>query len=142
MSLDAPAEACPYLALPLQWDMLLQSLGKKTRTNVGYYDRALHKVYQVEIGPVTDEAALDEELTRLFELHQRRWNQRWLPGVFGGRRVQAFHRGRRPAAAGAGLAAIVFTEVGRADPGLSLLLRLRGPPVLLSRRVLSRPWPA
>ena len=92
MSLDAPGEACPYLALPLQWDMLLQSLGKKTRTNVGYYDRALHKVYQVEIGPVTDEAALDEEMTRLFELHQRRWNQRWLPGVFGGRRVQAFHR--------------------------------------------------
>lgn len=31
-------------------------------------------------------------MTHLFELHQRRWNQRWLPGVFGGKRVQAFHR--------------------------------------------------
>jgi len=91
-SFDAPGEPCPYLALPSEWDMLLQGLGKKTRTNVGYYDRALHKVYSVEIGPVTDEADLDDELSQLFELHQRRWNQRWLPGVFGGGRVQAFHR--------------------------------------------------
>lgn len=91
-SFDALGEPCPYLALPSEWDMLLQGLGKKTRTNVGYYDRALHKVYSVEIGPVTDEAELDDELSHLFELHQRRWNQRWLPGVFGGGRVQAFHR--------------------------------------------------
>ena len=91
-SFDAAGEPCPYLALPSGWDMLLQGLGKKTRTNIGYYDRALHKVYAVEAGPVVDEAELDEELSRLFELHQRRWNQRWLPGVFGGGRVQAFHR--------------------------------------------------
>ena len=91
-SFDAPGEPCPYLALPSVWDMLLQGLGKKTRANVGYYDRALHKVYAVEVGPVTDEADLDDELSHLFELHQRRWNQRWLPGVFGGGRVQAFHR--------------------------------------------------
>ena len=91
-SFEADGEACPYLALPSEWDMLLQGLGKKTRSNIGYYDRGLHKVYAVEIGPVTDEGELDEQLDRLFELHQRRWNQRWLPGVFGGKRVQAFHR--------------------------------------------------
>lgn len=91
-SLDAEGEPCPYLALPPAWDMLLQSLGKKTRTNIGYYDRALQKVYAVEAAPVTNEADLDTELTHLFDLHQRRWNQRWLPGVFGGKRVQAFHR--------------------------------------------------
>ena len=89
---DVTGEACPYLPLPETWEMLLQGLGKKTRANVGYYDRALHKVYEVAAGPVTDEAELDEELTRLFELHSRRWNQRWLPGVFAGRRIQAFHR--------------------------------------------------
>ena len=62
-SFDAPGEPCPYLALPSAWDMLLQGLGKKTRANIGYYDRALHKVYAVEAGPVTDEAELDDELT-------------------------------------------------------------------------------
>ena len=66
--LDAPGEACPFLPLPPDWDALLRGLGKKTRANVGYYDRALAKVYEVEIGPVTDEAALDGELTRLFAL--------------------------------------------------------------------------
>ena len=90
--LDVRGEACPYLPLPQTWEMLLQGLGKKTRTNVGYYDRALHKVYEVALGPVTDGSELDDELSRLFELHERRWNQRWLPGVFAGRRVQAFHR--------------------------------------------------
>ena len=91
-SFDAAGESCPYLALPPAWDMLLQSFGKKTRTNIGYYDRALQKVYAVEAGSVTDKAQLEAELTHLFDLHQRRWNQRWLPGVLGGKRVQAFHR--------------------------------------------------
>ena len=90
--LDVPGEACPYLPLPPTWPELLQGLGKKTRANVGYYDRTLQKVYAVDIGPVTNEAALDEALTNLFDLHARRWNQRWLPGVFAGKRVQAFHR--------------------------------------------------
>ena len=89
---DVPGEACPFLPLPQTWDALLQGLGKKTRANVGYYDRALQKVYTVEIGPVTDPMALDGEMTRLFHLHGRRWNQRWLPGVFAGKRIQAFHR--------------------------------------------------
>ena len=89
---DVLGEACPYLPLPETWEQLLQGLGKKTRANVGYYDRALSKVYEVAAGPVTDEAELDDELTCLFELHGRRWNQRWLPGVFAGKRVQAFHR--------------------------------------------------
>ena len=90
--LDVLGEACPFLPLPPDWETLLRGLGKKTRANVGYYDRALAKVYEVEIGPVTEESELNGELTRLFELHARRWNQRWLPGVFAGKRVQAFHR--------------------------------------------------
>lgn len=90
--LDVPGEPCPYLALPGDWDSLLRGLGKKTRANVNYYDRGLSKVYVVEAAPVEREDDLNAEMSRLFELHQRRWNQRWLPGVFSGRRVQAFHR--------------------------------------------------
>ena len=89
---DVLGEACPYLLLPSDWETLLKGLGKKTRANVGYYDRALTKVYSVEAEAVRGESQLDEELTRLFQLHARRWNQRWLPGVFAGKRVQAFHR--------------------------------------------------
>jgi CelD/BcsL family acetyltransferase involved in cellulose biosynthesis len=89
---DIPQEACPYVTLPPEWPDYLARLGKKTRYNVGYYERTLRKVYEVEIGPVTDGAQLDDEMERLFELHQRRWNERWLPGVFGGARVQRFHK--------------------------------------------------
>ncbi|MCW3060320.1 MAG: hypothetical protein JWQ02_2141 [Capsulimonas sp.] len=85
-------EPCPYIALPADWNAFLAGLGKKTRANVGYYDRALQKVYEVKAAPVSDLRELPEEMTRLFDLHQRRWNQRWLPGVFGGRRIQGFHR--------------------------------------------------
>ena len=99
---DAAQEACPFLPLPAAWEDLLKTFGKKTRSNIGYYERALRKVYVVEIGPVMDGAVLDGEMTRLFELHQRRWNQRWLPGVFGGRRVQRFHRDAARALLGRG----------------------------------------
>ncbi len=89
---DADGEACPFLALPGDWETLTRQFGKKTRANIGYYDRGLQKVYEVEAGYVADTQTLDGEMTRLFELHQRRWNQRWLPGVFGSRAVQEFHR--------------------------------------------------
>jgi len=89
---DAGLEACPFLKLSPDWDAQRQQFGKKTRSNIGYYDRALQKVYQVEVGVVSRESDLDGEMTRLFDLHQRRWNQRWLPGVFGSRRVRRFHR--------------------------------------------------
>ncbi len=90
--MDTEGEACPFLPLPADWETLTQSWGKKTRANIGYYTRSLSKLYEVEMGPVTQPEALDGELASLFLLHQRRWNQRWFPGVFGSRRVQQFHR--------------------------------------------------
>ena len=89
---ESMGEPCPYIALPGDWNAFLAGLGKKTRANVGYYDRALQKIYEVEVSPVGDPGELIDEMTRLFDLHQRRWNQRWLPGVFGGKRIQTFHR--------------------------------------------------
>jgi CelD/BcsL family acetyltransferase involved in cellulose biosynthesis len=41
---------------------------------------------------VSDEARLEEEMTRFFQLHAMRWRTRWQPGVLFGRAVQAFHR--------------------------------------------------
>lgn len=88
---DVDGEPCPYLVLPADWETLARQLGKKTRANINYYERALRKVHDVEFSVVSRPEALDGELARLFELHQRRWNKRWLPGVFGNGRVQKFH---------------------------------------------------
>jgi len=90
-SSETSQEACPYIDLPETWEEYLKSLGKKTRSNISYYDRGLTKVYDVEFESVSDDDVLKEEMENLFDLHQRRWNQRWLPGVFGTKRVQQFH---------------------------------------------------
>jgi len=36
-------EPCPYLALPDTWEEGTRRLGKKMRSNLGYYERLLHQ---------------------------------------------------------------------------------------------------
>jgi CelD/BcsL family acetyltransferase involved in cellulose biosynthesis len=87
-----PMEPCPYLPLPTTWEALTARLGKKMRSNLGYYERLIQRSFgQVEY-QLADSGTLDEGMTALFDLHQRRWNARKLPGVLGTGRVQAFHR--------------------------------------------------
>lgn len=94
-------ETCPYLPLPGDWETFRKGLGKKLRANIGYYERALGKVYEVEMRLATAQT-LDADLDDFFDLHQRRWNRRWLPGAFASRRARAFHAdaARRLLAAG------------------------------------------
>jgi CelD/BcsL family acetyltransferase involved in cellulose biosynthesis len=87
-----PMEPCPYLALPAEWETLTARLGKKMRSNLGYYDRLLFRTFPDAELTLADEANLDAGMTALFALHQSRWNARWLPGVLGNKRVQSFHR--------------------------------------------------
>lgn len=83
-------ETCPFLPLAETWDAFRATLGKKLRQNIGYYARALEKQYIVEYR-VADSETLSADLDEFFELHQRRWNQRWLPGAFASRQARAFH---------------------------------------------------
>jgi CelD/BcsL family acetyltransferase involved in cellulose biosynthesis len=87
-----PMEPCPYLVLPPTWEQFTARLGKKLRSNLGYSERLLHKTFADFHLSSADADTREAGMTALFELHQRRWNARWLPGVLGSRRVQAFHR--------------------------------------------------
>lgn len=89
--LDVFLERCPYVKLLGSWSDLLLSLGKKTRSNVNYYERNVAKTHDVEYKRVEDESEIPKEMHRLFQLHQRRWNERWLPGVFGSSGIRHFH---------------------------------------------------
>ena len=95
-SADFDHEACPFLPFPNEgvdtWRALLQRYPKKTRDHIGYYERRLSGIYEVDNHYVTQPSELDGAMSALFELHMRRWNKRWLPGVLNGKRVQAFHR--------------------------------------------------
>lgn len=85
-------EPCPYLALPATWEEVTRRLGKKMRSNLGYYERLLLKTFADARFFLADAGSLEGGMTALFDLHQSRWNARWLPGVLGSKRVQAFHR--------------------------------------------------
>ncbi len=87
-----PIEPCPFVMLPTQWEAFTARLGKKMRSNLGYYDRLLLKTFGAVHFDVAHTDTLDAGMTALFDLHQKRWNARWLPGVLGSRRVQEFHR--------------------------------------------------
>jgi CelD/BcsL family acetyltransferase involved in cellulose biosynthesis len=87
-----PMDRCPYLPLPAAWDLLLTRLGKKLRSNIGYYDRLIQRELKDVRSYIADAASLQRGMSALFELHQKRWNARWLPGVLGTRRIQRFHR--------------------------------------------------
>ena len=85
-----PGETCPFLALPADWEAFRKGLGKKLRGNIGYYERAAEKLYAVH-GRLATAETLEADLEAFFELHQRRWNRRWLPGAFAARAARGFH---------------------------------------------------
>jgi len=87
-----PIEPCPYVTLPPTWDAFAKRLSKKFRSNIGYYERLTEKTFAEVSLTTADASTLPDGLTSLFDLHQKRWNARWLPGVLGNKRVQAFHR--------------------------------------------------
>ncbi len=85
-------ETCPFLRLPEAngWDGFRKTLGKKMRSNVGYYERNLQKLYEVEYRVASRDTLADDQ-NAFYDLHQARWNKRWLPGAFATRRARAFH---------------------------------------------------
>lgn len=83
-------ETCPYLPLPNDWETFRKGLKKKLRSNVGYYERGLEKQYHVEYR-LADNETLAGDMDAFFNLHQRRWNQRWLPGAFASRQARKWH---------------------------------------------------
>lgn len=87
-----PMEPCPHLPLPATWEEFTGKLGKKMRSNLNYYERLLIKTFPDARYLLADAETLERGMTALFDLHQKRWNARWLPGVLGSKRVQAFHR--------------------------------------------------
>jgi CelD/BcsL family acetyltransferase involved in cellulose biosynthesis len=86
-----PQEPCPFVSLPDTWEGYAATLGKKLRSNIGYYERLMARTFTMEL-ELTRDGTLEETMAALFHLHQRRWRGRGLPGAFAGGRIQAFHR--------------------------------------------------
>jgi CelD/BcsL family acetyltransferase involved in cellulose biosynthesis len=84
-------ETCPYVPLPDDWDGFAATVGKKLRSNIGYYRRLLAREFAAECDTVTN-GELATTMDELFQLHQRRWRGRGLPGAFARPQARRFHQ--------------------------------------------------
>lgn len=79
--LKSPSECCPYIILPETYQNYLKSLGKKTRFNLNYYRRLLHRNFKTEFKTISRYEELEETILKFFELHKKRWLKKKMPGM-------------------------------------------------------------
>lgn len=87
-----PQEVCPCLRLPPTWEAYAARLSGNMRSQLSRRSKQAARSFQHIETFCADSDDLPAAMTALFELHQRRWNARLLPGVLGTRRAQVFHR--------------------------------------------------
>lgn len=84
-------EPCPFAALPSDFDELAQSLGKKMRSNISYYTRLLTRTFEDGTIEQATGQGIAPAMADLYDLHQKRWRSRRMPGVMGEARIRDFH---------------------------------------------------
>lgn len=70
------------ISLPDTWEGYLGQISKKEKTKINYYTNRLKRRFEVSFYRCTDESELGACLESLFELHQKRWELRGMPGSF------------------------------------------------------------
>lgn len=80
-----------YILLPGTWQSYLECLSPEFRPLLSRYPRRLRCNHRVRIyrSPIED---LDANLSKLFSLHQQRWEQRASPGAFANPARRRFYR--------------------------------------------------
>jgi CelD/BcsL family acetyltransferase involved in cellulose biosynthesis len=87
----AKVHVCPYIRLPKSYDAFLRSLDYKKRKNLRRASRALEKDSRVDFVDCSGTQSFAEGMESFFELHQKRWESKGYPGVFGDQRLRRFH---------------------------------------------------
>jgi len=83
--------ACPYLPLPNSIDTFAQGLHTSFRKNLRRGVKQLEEDWQkVEFKKYDELGSVEESMKIFFELHQKRWTQKGMPGVFSNQEVQHF----------------------------------------------------
>lgn len=83
-------ETCPFLPLPSDVPSFRRGLPRKLRQNLGYYQRALTKLGELEFR-IANANTLERDMYAFFSLHQHRWRRRGMPGAFASKTIRAFH---------------------------------------------------
>ncbi|MDI6604894.1 MAG: GNAT family N-acetyltransferase [Thermoanaerobacteraceae bacterium] len=85
-------DICPYIKLPPTWDEYLSILDGKFRRNLNYETRRFFKEYDGSFSYVKNPDIIENSMEELIKLHQERWRNRHLPGVFYSKRIRDFHK--------------------------------------------------
>ena len=84
---------CPYISIPNSMDIFLRELSSKFRKNLRRCMRNLEKDHQrVELKRYDEFGSVEEAMKIYFELHQKRWKLKHIPGVFNTQEVRDFYR--------------------------------------------------
>lgn len=73
---------CPILNLNTNWDQLFNILSPKMRHNLKYYRNRLEREHKVSFEDIEKIDLLEENMNIMFELHQKRWADQGIQGVF------------------------------------------------------------
>jgi len=87
-----PLERCPYLELPETCEAFTRAIGKRLRSNIGYYERLLARTFPDAETRLASVDELGPAMGALFDLHGRRWRMRMMPGVLRSNAAREFHR--------------------------------------------------
>ena len=80
---------CPYVEIPDSYEKLLSSLNPKFRKNLNRRLRKLEKEQgKVELKHYSELGSLDDTMEIFFNLHQKRWERKGEPGVFGSKKAR------------------------------------------------------
>ncbi len=86
------AALAPYLSLPATWDEQLRLLSRNRRTAIKRALRSLEKDSRVVEFHECTAHNLEDMLTKLFDLHQRRWQSTGYNALLSDLRVKEFYR--------------------------------------------------
>ena len=84
--------SCPFLVLPASWDELQMSLSRQFRKNIRNARKRLEASGGLAFRRITGESSIDEGMDQFIQLHQKRWQQKGLPGAFALSTFVAFHK--------------------------------------------------
>jgi CelD/BcsL family acetyltransferase involved in cellulose biosynthesis len=86
-----PIHECPYIVLPESYEKFLMNLSRNQRKNIYRTSRRVEENFKVEFTDYSEMQTFPEGMQHLFDLHQKRWRSRGLPGIFADERARAFN---------------------------------------------------
>jgi CelD/BcsL family acetyltransferase involved in cellulose biosynthesis len=87
-----PGRVCPYLPLPDSKELFMDSLDSKLRKDIRRCVKNLERDHgEVELKRYDQLGSIENAMDNFFRLHQKRWNSKFMTGVFNTQEIRNFY---------------------------------------------------